>query len=176
VNRKTTLKSPPSLTAFDPEWWKIAIALFIALLLQTTILARLSMHGGVLSLCLLLVLWYGMHGGFMRGILFGLIVGTCEDTFSTGTATWAFADAAAGALAGAIGRTLVGGSLLGASLAVVPLTIARYVVFLFIFHSERGALAEAHWGAMLWQCLLNSAGALIALILASRLDLPYAGR
>jgi cell shape-determining protein MreD len=169
---KTVLKSksPPSIALFDPEWWKIAIALYAALLLQTTLL-----HGLPVSLALLLVLWYAMNAGAMRGALFGLIVGACEDSLGAGGGAWTFADAAAGAFAGALARTLPG-SPLPAACAVIPLTVARYFVFLSVLHNERGAFAQAHWGSMLCQAFLNAVVALAAFIIAARFDLPYAGR
>jgi hypothetical protein len=163
-------KSPPSIAVFDPEWWKIATALYAALLAQTTLL-----HGFPASPALLLVLWYAVNAGVMRGTLFGLIVGACEDALGAAAAAWTFADAAAGAFAGALARILPG-SPLPLACAVVPLTVARYVVFLAVLHNERGAFTETHWGAMLCQALLNALLALAALIIAARFDLPYAGR
>lgn len=163
-------KSPPSIAAFDPEWWKIAIALYVALLAQTTLLRDTTA-----SPALLLVLWYAVNAGVMRGALFGLLVGACEDALGAGGAAWTFADAATGAFAGALARTLPG-SPLPASLAVIPLTAARYLVFLWVLHNEHAAFTEAHWNSMLCQALLNSILALAAFVIASRFDLPYAGR
>jgi hypothetical protein len=163
-------KSPPSIAAFDPEWWKIAIALYVALLAQTTLL-----HGIAASPVLLLVLWYAVNAGVMRGALFGLLVGACEDALGAGGDAWTFADAATGAFAGALARTLPG-SPLPAALAVIPLTAARYLVFLWALHNEHGAFTEAHWSWMLSQALLNAVLALAAFIIAARFDLPYAGR
>lgn len=163
-------KSPPSIAAFDPDWWKLAIALYVALLLQTTLL-----HDTTASPALLLLLWYAVNAGAVRGALFGLIVGTCEDALSAGGAAWTFADAATGAFAGALARTLPG-SPLPSAFAVIPLAIARYFVFLWALHNEHGAFTEPHWSSMFYQAILNAVLALAAFIIAARFDLPYAGR
>jgi hypothetical protein len=176
MNRKTSLKSPPSVAIFDPEWWKVASALLIAMLLQTTLLPHLTPRGALISPAFLIVLWYAANGGALRGAFFGLIVGACEDAFSITGVAWTFANAAAGLLAGALRPTMLNGSMLASTCTVIPLTIARYVVFLFIFHGEHGGLIEAHWGAMLRQALLNAGTVLAALLIAARFDLPYAGR
>jgi hypothetical protein len=163
-------KSPPSIAVFDPEWWKIALALYIALLLQTTLL-----HDSTASPALLLVLWYAVNAGVMRGAFFGLLVGACEDALGAGGAAWTVADAATGAFAGALNRMLPG-SPLSAACAVIPLAVARYIVFLWALHNEHGAFTEARWGSMFCQALLNAVLALVVLIVAARRDLPYAGR
>jgi rod shape-determining protein MreD len=169
-------KSPPSIAIFDPEWWKIAVTVFVALLVQTTLLPQLAVHDGVVSLPLLLVLWYAMNAGPARGALFGLIIGACEDALAVTGAAWTFADAAAGAFAGAVARTLPSDSAFIAAPVVIPLTIARYVVFLSVLHIEHGTFVSPHWGAALTQSGLNAVVALLALTIAARYDFSYVGR
>ena len=167
--------SPPSLVLFDPEWHRLAFALYLALLAQTTILARLSPHGGTLSLVLLLVLWFATHAGPARGALFGLIAGVCEDAVAGTGIAWGVADAVTAAFAGSIGRVLPGMTpLLAAPLAGV-LTLARYVIFSFAWHvqGESSRLISLHWHPVLWQAGLNVVAALIASIIDARFDLTY---
>src|SRR3979411_1081473 len=104
-----------------------------------------------------------MHAGAMRGAFLGLIVGACEDSLAATGIAWTFADAVAGALSGAIARALPNDSPWIAAPIVVPLTIARYVVVLFMLHIEHGSFQPtAHWGTVLCQSAFNCSGAIIA--------------
>ena len=166
-------KSPPSIAVFDPKWWKIALALFLALLLQTTCLPKLAIHEAIPSLTLLLIAWYAMNAGPARGMYFGLLVGACEDALAVTGSAWTFADATTGAFAGAVARALPYNSVFLTAPIVAPLTIARYVVFLFTLNIQHQAeyLAAAHWNIVLWQSMLNVLTALLIIGISSRSDL-----
>jgi rod shape-determining protein MreD len=168
-------KSAPSIAVFDPEWWKVALALFAALLLQSTVLARFDLRGGRLSVVLLVLLWFATHAGIARGALFGAIVGLCEDALGASGVAWTLADAAVGALAAGLARTPIGDSLLLAAPAVATLTVVRYGLFVAVLSLERGSASPTpvHWHATLWQGLFNGVVALAALVVAQRLDIPY---
>ncbi|HEY0799058.1 MAG TPA: hypothetical protein VGD50_07895 [Candidatus Baltobacteraceae bacterium] len=168
-------KSAPSVAVFDPAWWKIAAALFIALVLQTTLLRAMEVRGARLSLVFLLVLWFAVHAGVRRGALFGAIAGLCEDALGASGVAWTIADAAAGAIAAALARTPLGDSLLLAPPAVMVLSLVRYVLFLVALRIEHGAstAVPSYWHAALWQSLFNAGAALLALLIAQRMELPY---
>jgi len=168
-------KSAPSIAVFEPEWWKVALALFAALLLQSTVLARFDLRGGRLSVVFLLLLWFATHAGIARGALFGAIVGLCEDALAASGVAWTIADSALGALAAALARTPLGDSLLLAAPAVAALTVVRYGIFIAVLGLERGSASATpvHWHATLWQGLFNAVVALGALVIAQRLDIPY---
>ena len=161
----------PSIALFEPKWWKVACALFLALLAQTTLFPQLGMRGTP-SLTLLLITWYAMKAGIARGTYFGLIVGACEDALAVTGAAWTFADASVGAFAAAIARVLPYDSPFLAAPITVPLTIARYIMFLFVLHVEHQTFhpAGAHWNTVLWQSLLNVGTALLVAALAVRFD------
>lgn len=160
---------------FEPQWWRVAFALFAALLLQTTILTRFDLRGGRLSLVLLVLLWFATHAGVVRGALFGAIVGICEDALGCSGLAWTVADAAVGAMAAGLARTPVGDSLLLAAPAVAVLTVARYGIFVATLRMEHGSssVTPMHWHATVWQGIFTGAVALVALLVAQRLDIPY---
>ncbi|HTV74361.1 MAG TPA: hypothetical protein VME66_11765 [Candidatus Acidoferrales bacterium] len=171
-------KPAPSLAVFDPEWWKVALAVYFALLLQTTVLTRFDLRGGRLSLVLLVLLWFARHAGVRRATRFGAIVGICEDALASSGVAWTVADAAIGAMTAALARTPIGDSLLLAAPTVALLTVARYAVFVAVLSVERGSqsVTPVHWHAALWQGVLNGGVALIALLFALRFELPYGER
>jgi cell shape-determining protein MreD len=171
-------KRAPSIAAFEPAWWKIALAVYIALLLQTTLVARLDLRGGRLSLVLLVLLWFARHAGVRRALRFGAIVGICEDALASTGIAWTIADGAIGAMTAALARTPVGDSLLLAAPTVALLTVARYAVFVTTLSLERrsASITPLHWHAVLWQGVYNGGVALLALVLAQRFELPYGER
>jgi hypothetical protein len=168
-------KSAPSIAVFDPQWWKVALALFTALSLQTTVLARFDLRGGRLSPTLLLLLWFAMHAGVRRGALFGAIVGICEDALGSTGVAWTLADAFIGATTGALARTPIGDSLLLAAPAVAALTVGRYGAFVAVLGIERGSAMTTplHWHATFWQGAFNGIAALCGLLVAQRTQLAH---
>jgi hypothetical protein len=168
-------KSAPSIAVFEPEWWKVALALLAALLLQTTVLARFDLRGGRLSIVFLLLLWFATHAGIARGALFGAIVGLCEDALAASGVAWTIADTVLGAVAATLARTPIGDSLLLAAPAVAVLTILRYGIFVAVLSVEHGSAnpTPVRWHATVWQGFFNAVVALAALGVAQRLDIPY---
>ncbi len=162
----------PAYILEPPGGWIVAGALALALTLQTALAPFLSVRGGTVSLVLLVVAWYAVRTGTLRGLAFGLVAGACEDGLAgtTGVA-WTFATAVAGALAGRLARTW----LSDAKLVLVPgtaaLTLARFALFALILQAEGRPLALplVHFHAVLWQALLDAAVAFVALWLRPEL-------
>jgi rod shape-determining protein MreD len=156
----------PAVIPEPPHWWFAGSALCIALAVQSTLAPVLAFRGATISFVLLVVAWYGVRGGSLLGLTFGLIAGACEDALagSTGVA-WMFATALAGLAAGRIARTWLADLPLVLVLGVAALTLARYAAFVIIMQIEGRELGLPllHLHAALWQAALDAAVAFGAL-------------
>jgi rod shape-determining protein MreD len=156
----------PGYVPDPPLWWHVALALIVALGLQSTLAPFVAVRGAVVSLVLLVVAWYAVRTGSLRGFAFGMVAGACEDALagSTGVA-WTFATALAGALAGRLARTWLADTKLALVPGAAAVTLVRYGAFALIMQAQGRAaampLTQLH--AALWQCLLDAAVALAAL-------------
>lgn len=162
----------PAYVLEPPGGRTVAGALTLALALQTTLAPLLAVRGGTVSLVLLVVAWYAVRTGTLRGFAFGLLAGACEDALAgtTGVA-WTFATAVAGALAGRLARTWLSDAKLVLVLGAAALTLVRFAFFALILQAEGRPLALplVHFHAVLWQALLDAAGAFVALWLRPEL-------
>ncbi|MDQ2858551.1 MAG: hypothetical protein M3R53_07880 [Candidatus Eremiobacteraeota bacterium] len=162
----------PARFADPPLWWHAALALAAALTLQSAFGPALAFRGGVPPLVMLVVGWYGLRAGALRGLLFGLIAGACEDAFAGTTgAAWTFATAAAGLGAGRFARTWAADMPPALCLAAAVMTVARYAAFVALMLLERHAIAVPLAGlhAALWQGV--EAALLAAVLLRVRPEL-----
>jgi cell shape-determining protein MreD len=151
--------APPAILFDPPAWWKAALALAVALLLQSTLGQYVAIRGAVPGLVLLLVLWYGMRTDMPSGLLFGTIAGACEDALAGWTgAAWTLSTALVGALAGRTAGTFVTESRLWLVPYAALATVARYAVFVIVLRTEDRAVAlpMTHAHALLWQAALNA--------------------
>ena len=158
--------SAPQYEPAPPVWWHVALALAAALLVQSTLAPILAFRGGTISYVLLVVAWYGVRSGTLRGFTFGLIAGACEDALAgtTGVA-WTFATALVGLVFGRLARTWLADAPLVLVPGVALMTIVRYGAFVLILKLEGRPLAFAldHLHAVLWQALLAALVAFFAL-------------
>ncbi len=169
----------PGLAPDLPAWWQAGLALAAALLLQSSLAAQVQFRGAPVSFVTLIVAWYAVRTGSLRGVAFGLIAGTCEDALAgtTGVA-WTFAT---GLIGLACGR-LYGTWLADTRVALIPgaalVTILRYCAFAIVLQLEGRAasLPVAHLHAALWQSLLDALVALVALLAFPRLMAAHAHR
>ena len=103
----------PSAPAFVPEppvWWHVALALVAALAVQSTLAPFFTFRGASVSFVLLVVAWYAVRTGTLRGLTFGLMAGACEDALAGTTgAAWTFATAFVGLAFGRIAGTWLAG-------------------------------------------------------------------
>lgn len=158
--------APPALVFDPPAWWKVGLALLVALLLQTTVVPHFAFRGAVPSLVLLVVLWYGLRTNVASGLVFGTIAGAFEDALSGWTgAAWTISSAIVGALAGRTAGTVVTESRLWLVPYVALATIVRYGIATVVLRSEEHALAlpALHAHELVWQALLNALIAFLVL-------------
>ncbi|MBC5811256.1 MAG: hypothetical protein GIW95_10475 [Candidatus Eremiobacteraeota bacterium] len=163
----------PALVADPPAWWKPALALFAALIVQSTLAQMLTFRGALPSFVLLVVLWYALRAGTMQGVLIGTIAGACEDALAGWTgAGWTIATGITGALAGRASNTVATEGPLRVALFTAGATLARYALFAMVVRIEGRPLplATLHVHAVLWQALFCALIAYAALAFIPRLE------
>ena len=156
----------PAYTPDPPVWWHVALALAVALILQATFAPFVTFRGGAPSLVTLLVAWYAVRTGSLRGLAFGLIAGTCEDALagSSGVA-WTFATGLAGLAAGRLARTWLADTKLALVPGAAAVTLLRYGAFAIGMQMQGRPLVLPleHLHAALWQSALDALLTFVAL-------------
>jgi rod shape-determining protein MreD len=156
----------PAYTPDPPAWWLVAGVLAIVLLAQGAFAPFVAFRGAAPSLVTLLVAWYAVRTGSLRGLLFGLIAGTCEDALagSTGVA-WTFATAVAALGAGRLHRTWLADTKLALVPGAAAVTLLRYGAFAFAMQLQGRPipLPLEHLHAALWQSALDALVTFVAL-------------
>ncbi len=156
----------PGYVPDPPAWWHVALALAIALGVQSTLAPFIAVRGAVPSFVLLVAAWYAVRMGSLRGFTFGLIAGACEDALagSTGVA-WTFSTALAGALAGRLARTWLADTKVALIPGAAAVTLVRYGAFALIMQLQGrpAALPLAELHVALWQSALDALVAAAAL-------------
>jgi len=154
----------PAYVPDPPVWWHVALALAVALTLQASLAPFLALRGGTPPLVALLVAWYAIRTGSLRGFTFGLLAGAAEDALAGTTgAAWTFATALAGLGAGRLARTWLADMPLALVPGAAAFVLGRFGAFALVLQLEGRPLAlpVAHLHAVLWQCALASLAALV---------------
>jgi len=167
----------PAYAPDPPTWWHVGLALFAALIVQSTLAPYLAVRNASVSFVVLIVAWYAVRTGSLQGFTFGLFAGACEDGLAGASGVaWTFSTALAGALAGRLARTW----LADTKLALVPgaalVTLVRYGLFAAIMQLQSTPLALPllHLHAALVQSALDALVALVLLQAFPRLRLHRA--
>lgn len=159
----------PAYAPEPPALWLVALAVTLAVILQSAVLSAFALRGAMPSLVLLVVAWYGLRTGTARGIACGLLAGACEDALagSSGFA-WTFATGFAGALAGRAARPRLSDMKLLVLPLVFALTGVRYFVFAALMQAQSRPLTLGSQAvhAVLWQSIFNAALAFVVLRIA----------
>ena len=161
-----------------PRWWTTALALAVALLLQSQTGSLLSVRGAVPGFILLFVIWYGLRTDVLGGFVVGLLAGACEDALAGWTgAAWTVATAVTGAAAGRAAGTVASESRVWLVPFAALATLVRYALFALVLRIEGHALPlpTAHLHQVLWQAALNALLAFLALTFLPRLRVSRVG-
>jgi rod shape-determining protein MreD len=172
TNKPAETTAAPAYVPDPPALWIVALALVVALLLQSTLAPFLAIRGASPSLVTLVVGWYAIRTGSLRGLAFGLVAGACEDALAglSGVA-WTFATGLAGVLAGRLARTW----LADTKVVLVPfaagITLVRYVAFVLIMEAQGSPLTLplVHLRILAWQSVLDALVAFVVLLYVPRL-------
>jgi uncharacterized membrane protein len=169
----------PAYVPDPPVVWHVALALVVILLAQAAFAPYLSFRGATISFVTLLVAWYAVRTGSLRGLLFGLIAGSCEDALagSSGVA-WTFATGLAGLVAGRLSRTWLADTKLALVPGAAAITLLRDLAFATFMQMQGRPLALplAHLHAALWQSALDALAAFAALRIGPELGGRLANR
>ena len=141
--------------------------------MQSTLAPWLTLRGAAPPLTLLLVFWFAVRSGCLRGLAFGLIAGACEDALAwNGTPGWTFASGAVGALAGRLHGTQMSESRVWMIVCAAAAVLARYALFALFeqFGARAPQLPAVHLHAALWQSAYGAllTGALLTLVPQAR--------
>lgn len=156
----------PAVTPDPPLWWIVALALIVALGIQTSFAPALAFRGATPSLVTLVVAWYAVRTGVVRGLAFGLLAGACEDALGGGTGVaWTFATGIVGAVAGRLASTWLADTKLVLVPGIALLTLARIAIFTLVLASggKPIPLGPTLVHVALWQSAFDAALAYIAL-------------
>jgi uncharacterized membrane protein len=169
----------PAYEPYPPVTWQVALALVAALLWQSSLGSFLQFRGATISFVPLVVAWYAVRTGSLRGLTFGLIAGACEDALAGSTgAAWTLATGLIGLTCG----RLRGTSLADTRLVLVPgaalATFVRYCAFAVAMQAEGRPLALplTHLHVALWQSALGAIVAFVVLRVFPRLGAANAHR
>jgi cell shape-determining protein MreD len=161
----------PSIEEFAPPAWGLALGLFVALVVQSTLLALLPVRDAFPSLVLTLVIWYALRSGPRAALLYGTLAGACEDALAaTAGAAWMFSTAFVAFGAGLLGLVPQARTRWGSATIVAVLTLARFVAFLVVERIEGRSLTlvTPHLHAVVWQSLFNALLMSLGLVLQAR--------
>jgi hypothetical protein len=172
TNKPTEATAAPAYVPDPPATWAIALAVFVALLVQSTLEPYIALRNAGPSLVTLVVAWYGVRVGSLRGLACGLAAGACEDALAglTGVA-WTFATGLAGALAGRLSRTW----LADTKLVLVPfagaITFVRFLAFAILMKAQARPLPLPllHVRQAIVQSIIDAVLALVVLVAFPRL-------
>ncbi len=179
INPRSDPRGAPLVPVPDaPPWWAVALALALALLLQTAAAPLITLRNAAPAFVLLIVAWYGLRTDAFGGFVFGAIAGACEDALAGTTgAAWMIATACSGAIAGAAAGTLLSESRTWLVPFVAALTLVRFAIFAVVMRLEGFALPlpVAHAHQALWQAAFDAAIALVLLTFVPRLRVSRVG-
>ena len=172
TNKPTEATAAPAFVPDPPAFWIIGLAVFVALLAQSTLSPYVAFRNVAPSLVTLVVAWYGVRTGSLRGLACGLIAGSCEDALAgiTGFA-WTFATGLVGVAAGRLTRTWFADT----KLVLVPfagaITFVRFLAFTILMQAQGRpiALPLLHLREAILQSVIDALIAVAALVVFPRL-------
>ena len=151
-----------------PRFWLLVVVAVIAIVLQSTLLRSLSLHGAHVSLVTVLLVWTGLRCGITTGGTLGLIAGALEDALGGGGAN-VLATTLVGFCSGLLNVRFFADSLPVFVSAVAGATVLRGIVTYAVTELGFGIRGSFHRVSheIVWQVILNGLCAAIVL-LASR--------
>lgn len=148
-----------------PRFWVLVLIALAAIILQATLLRPLSLRGANVSLVTVLLVWTGLRCGVTTGGLLGLLAGLIEDALGGGGAN-VLATTLVGFCSGLLHVRFFADSLPIFVSAVAGATVLRAAVTYLVIELGLGERGTFHRMSheLVWQVLLNSVAAAIALV------------
>ncbi|HEY9181253.1 MAG TPA: hypothetical protein VIO32_11080 [Candidatus Baltobacteraceae bacterium] len=152
-----------------PEWWRAALYLLLALVVQIELMHYVTLRGAQASAILVVVVWYALRADLLGAAVFGLAAGLSEDIFSAQTGiAWTFATPMAAVLVSWLSRWFFADSIPILGGVVILATLARRMAF-WIIMALQGyppGYARVHFHEALWEALLNAVLVSVLVLLA----------
>lgn len=179
INPRSDPRGAPLVPVPDaPPWPAVALALGLALLLQTSAAPFVTLRNAAPAFVLLIVAWYGLRTDALGGFVAGAIAGACEDALAGTTgAAWMIATALCGVIAGAAAGTVVSESRTWLVPFVAGLTLLRAALFAVAMRFEGLPLSlpVAHAHQALWQAAFDAVLAFVLLTFVPRVRVSRVG-
>lgn len=148
-----------------PRFWVLVLIAVAAIIVQTTLLRPLELHGAHASLVTIVLVWTGLTCGISTGGVLGIIAGLIEDAMGGGGAN-VLATMLVGFSAGLLNVRFFADSLPVFISAVAGGTVLRGLVTYLVLElgfSERGTFHRTSH-ELFWQVVLNCLVAAILLL------------
>lgn len=140
-------------------WWKAALFLAAALLVQVDVLHFTIFRNAELSVVFVVVVWYATHADVPRAAVFGLIAGLCEDLLSAHTgAAFTLSTMLAAAATGTLSSAFFADSIPLGFLVMFLATLVRNALFwsIMALSGYPAGFGRVHFHQTAWQALLNA--------------------
>ncbi len=163
--KRDRVRPEDAQVSVPPRFWVLALIALIAVILQATLLRPLSLRGANVSLVTVLLVWTGLRCGITTGGALGIFAGVVEDALGGGGAN-VLATTLVGFCSGLLHVRFFADSLPIFVSAVAAATVLRASVTYLVVEIGIGQRGTFHRLSheLVWQVLLNSLAAAIALI------------
>lgn len=148
-----------------PSFGLLFMLALAAIVLQSTLLHTVRLHGAQVSLVTVLVVWAGVRGGITSGGWLGLLSGLVEDALGGG-GTNVIGSTLVGFVAGLLSVRFFSDSLPVFVSAVAAATWVRGIIAYAVLDFGLGERGSFHriTHELVWQTLLNCGVAIVALL------------
>lgn len=164
-DRRPRVKPEEAEVSVPPRFWVLVLFAVAAIIVQSTLLRPLAVHGAHISLVTVLLVWTGLRCGVSTGGSLGLIAGLIEDALGGGGAD-VLATSLVGFCAGLLNVRFFSDSLPVFVSAVAGATVLRGIVTYLVMEIglfERGTFHRVSH-ELVWQVVLNALTAAVTLL------------
>ena len=165
-SRRTEAVRPQDAEVFvPPRFWMLLLLAVGAIIVQSTVLQPLSLHGAHVSLLTILLVWTGLRCGVTTGGALGLLSGAVEDALG-GAGVNVIACTVTGLCAGLLNVRFFADSLPVFVSAVGLATVLRGLITYVVSELALGIRGSFHRASheLVWQCVLNCTVAALVLL------------
>lgn len=166
--RVNTRSGPSGAPATAPPWWRAALYLALALVVQIEVMHYAGFRGAEASAVLVVVVWYALRADLLGAAVFGLLAGLCEDAFSATGFGWTAGTEFTALFVSWLSRWFFADSIPVVAGVVIAATLLRRMVF-WIVMALQGyppGYARIHLHTALWEALLNAVLVCVLMLVA----------
>jgi rod shape-determining protein MreD len=146
-----------------------ALALIVALALQTTVAYGMLGNRAVVDLVLVVVIYIALGGGPVTGLLVGSVAGIVQDSLSGGVVgAGGLSKCLVGFLAGLLGQQFIVVNLLPRFVVFFGGSLLHALTFLGLYQLIEPGVMRGRWTGALTQAAVNGAVGILAFHLVER--------